>query len=129
MTVIATNGGLLEIPLQRDCIILAPAQRLELWVDFSDHTVGEQLRLVKLPSAAPDGGAVFPVLTVQIEREESASETLPERLSTIALHNEAEAVNRRAPRDFTLAMERGMNWSINGRTFEMTDVVRDQIQI
>ena len=127
MTVIATNGGLLEKPIQRDYITLAPAQRLELWMDFSGHSVGEQLRLVNLPSAAPDGGTVFPVLTVQIEREESASETLPERLSTITWHNEAEAVNRRSPRDFTLAMERGMNWSINGRTFEMTDVARDEI--
>jgi len=127
LTVIATSGGLLEKPVQRDYITLAPAQRLELWVDFSDRSVGEQLRLVNLPSAAPDGGAVFPVLTIQIEREESASETLPEHLSTITWHNEAEAVNRRSPRDFTLAMGRGMSWSINGRTFEMTDVARDEI--
>jgi len=127
LTVIATDGGLLEKPNQRDYITLAPAQRVELWVDFSGRSKGEQMRLVNLPSAAPDGGALFPVMTAQIDREETVSLTLPERLSTITWHNQAEAVNQRAPRDFTLAMGGGMGWSINGRTFEMTNVASDEI--
>jgi FtsP/CotA-like multicopper oxidase with cupredoxin domain len=127
LTVIATDGGLLEKPIQRDTITLAPAQRVELWVDFSGRSVGDQMRLVNLPSAAPDGGTLFPVMTVQIDREVSVSMMLPERLSTITWRNEAAAVNHRAPRSFTLAMGGGMGWTLNGRTFEMTDVARDEV--
>ncbi len=126
MTVIATTGGLLEKPAQREYITLAPAQRVDVWVDFSGRQVGEQLRLVSLPSAAPDGGA-FPVATVRFEREESVSQPLPERLSTIVWHNPAEAVNGNAPRSFTLMMGMGRGWTINGRTFEMTAVAQDEI--
>ncbi len=127
LTVIATTGGLLEKPLQREYITLAPAQRLELWVDFSNRAVGDELRLVNLPSAAPDGGSTFPVLSVKVEREESASERLPERLSTTTWHNRDEAVNRNSPREFTLAMTMGQGWTLNGRSFEMTDVAKDEI--
>ena len=126
LTVIATTGGLLEKPVQREYITLAPAQRVELWVDFSGRTVGEELRLVNLPSAAP-GSSAFPVARITIEREESAASPLPERLSTITWHKEAEAVNRNTPRTFTLAMGMGRGWSINGRTFKMTEVARDEI--
>ena len=34
MTVIATDGGLLEKPVQRPYITLAPGERVELWADF-----------------------------------------------------------------------------------------------
>jgi len=127
LTVIATTGGLLEQAVQRDYITLAPAQRLELWVDFSDRTVGDTLRLVNLPAATPGGNATFPVLTVKVERQETATATLPERLSTITWHHEADAVNRRSPRQFTLAMSMGRGWTLNGRSFEMTDVAPDEI--
>ena len=127
LTVIGTDGGLLEHPVEKEYITLAPAQRIELWVDFSGRSVGDQLRLINLPSAAPDGGATYPVLNVEIERDESTSETLPDQLSIITGHNENQAVNRNSPRDFDLAMEMGMRWTINGRTFEMTDVARDEI--
>ncbi len=126
LTVIATTGGLLEKPVRREYVTLAPAQRVELWVDFSGRTAGEELRLVSLPSAAP-GGSAFPVLNVKVARQESSTETLPERLSTITWHNEAEAVNRSTPRTFTLAMSMGRGWSLNGRTFQMTEVAQDEI--
>ena len=127
LTVIATNGGLVEKPIQRDYITLAPAQRVELWVDFSDRAVGDKLRLINLPSATPGGGTIFPILSVEVKHEESASEALPERLSTITWHDEAQAINRRSPREFILAMSMGRGWTLNGRTFEMTDVARDEI--
>lgn len=126
LTVIGTDGGLLEHPVQKEYIALAPAQRLDLWVDFSDRTVGEQVRLVNLPSAVPDGVA-FPVLNVQVERKDSGTGELPKNLSTIISYSEAETANRRSPREFTLAMEMGMRWNINGRTFGMEDVARDEI--
>jgi blue copper oxidase len=127
MTVIATDGGLLEKPLQKNAITLAPAQRIEIWVDFSGREVGERLRLVSLPSAAPDGRLAFPILTIQIDRSVTVSAPLPAQLSRLGLRDEAQAVNRRSPRDFDLSMGMGMGWTINSRTFEMNDVARDEV--
>ncbi|HKJ27411.1 MAG TPA: multicopper oxidase domain-containing protein, partial [Anaerolineales bacterium] len=126
LTVIATDGGLLEAPVQKDAVTLAPAQRIELWMDFSERELGDSLRLMNIPHAAPGGGTSFLVLTAVVDRAESVSATLPERLSTVAWRNEADAVNRRSPRDFSLAMGRGMQWMLNGRTFEMTNVADNE---
>jgi FtsP/CotA-like multicopper oxidase with cupredoxin domain len=126
LTVIATDGGLLEKPLQKNTVTLAPAQRIELWVDFSGREVGELVRLVNLPFAAPGGGSSFTILSVEVDRAETAAETLPERLSTVAWRDEADAVNRRSPRDFSLTMGRGMQWMLNERTFEMTAVADNE---
>lgn len=129
MTVIATDGGLLEQSIQKETITLAPAQRIDLWMDFSGREVGSQVRLINLPSAAPGGGAAFPIMTTQIDYAENISATMPERLPMIHWHNEADAINRLSPRNFTLAMSAGMGmgWTINGRTFEMTNVAQDEV--
>jgi len=127
LMVIATDGGLLEKPIQKDYVTLAPAQRLDLWVDFSERAVGEQIRLINLPSAAPDGGVLFPILTARVERKSNTSIQLPERLSTLNLRGEADAINSRSPREFQLKVGMGMGWTINGRTFEMTAIARDEI--
>ena len=125
--IIATDGGLLEKPLDQQYISLAPAQRVEIWVDFSKRAVGDTLRLINFPSEVPDGGGKFTIMNVNVERTESVSAPLPETLSTIIWHNEAEAVNLRSPREFVLAMGGGMGWTLNGRTFEMTSVAQDEI--
>ena len=45
LTVIGTDGGLLAAPLQRDYVMLAPAERVDLWVDFGRWTAGTELTL------------------------------------------------------------------------------------
>lgn len=140
LTVIATDGGLLEQPVRRDYVTLAPGERVELWADFSERSVGTEVWLQSLPfrgatasgmgmmgsSSRLANGAPFDVLRVRIEREEAETRSLPEQLSTIRWNAIEEAVNRRKPRTFELAM-RHMNWLINGRTFEMDAVARDEV--
>lgn len=145
MTVIGTDGGLLEKPLQRPYVTLAPAQRLELWMDFSQRAIGDELTLRSLPfegamsmggmmgggmmgMMAQSGlanGAPFPVLKVRIERREKTTSALPNRLTPIPAPSLEEAVNRGRPRVFNLTMSR-MQWSIDGRTFEMTEVADEE---
>ncbi|MGB7420773.1 MAG: multicopper oxidase family protein [Comamonas sp.] len=48
LTVIATGGGLLERPVQKDYVMLTPGQRIELWADFGKDAVGTQLTLMSL---------------------------------------------------------------------------------
>ena len=127
LTVIGTDGGLLEKPLEREYITLAPAQRIDLWVDFSMDEVGTERNLVSLPFAAYGGSSSYRVMSVNVEKAAQVSVVLPEKLSTLTLHDTDKAVNRRSPRRFEMAMGAGMRWSLNGRTFEMDSVADDEI--
>lgn len=141
LTVIATDGGLLEKPAQRSYVTLAPAERVELWVDFSGHPVGKELRLQSLAFSGAEAGGMgmmmgrspslvdgseFTVLRARVERESKEKQALPERLSTIQRYRVGDAVNQASPRPFNLAMQR-MLWTINGRTFEMEGVAEGEI--
>jgi FtsP/CotA-like multicopper oxidase with cupredoxin domain len=124
-TVIGTDGGLLEKPVERPYLTLAPAERMEIWVDFSDRPVGSELNLVSLPfSTGSFNSGQFPILTVQVDREATDNVTLPTQLSAPNFFDEADATRTR---EVELAMQMGRGWSLNGRTFEMTAVVNDEI--
>ena len=56
MTVIGTDGGLLERPVSRRAVTLAPAQRVELWLDLTDRAVGSSLELRSEAFPVADGG-------------------------------------------------------------------------
>ena len=127
ITILGTDGGLLEEPVQRDYITLAPAQRVELWVDFSKDKVGSEKSLVSLPFTAYGGGSTYTLFSAQIEKDVNVSAPLPQKLSSIISHDEEKAVNRLSPRSIVMAMGSGMQWSLNGRTFEMDSVDKDEI--
>ncbi len=138
LTVIATDGGLLEAPVTRDYITLAPGERVELWADFSSRT-GSEMRLVSLPfsefsssggmmgggSSLPNG-APLDILSLKVGEKGADVSRLPTHLSTIERHRVEDTVNQNSPRSFTLAMQ-GMTHAINGRVFEMDAVARDEV--
>lgn len=144
LTVIGSDGGLLEVPLERPYVTLSPGERVELWVDFSGRTVGSQLILKSLPFTGVEmggtlmGGMEMPetttlphgeettVLKVNVVQESTEVLTLPERLSTIERYTLSDAVNADAPRIFEIAMLNEV-WSLNGRSFEMDAVADDEI--
>ncbi len=143
LTVIGTDGGLLETPAQRSYVMLGPAERIELWVDFSRYPVGSETALISLPfdggilsggrmgrgmmgsGAALPNGAGFPIFKVRVNRREEASPALPKQLSTIKRYRVADAVNADHPKRFNLVMSH-MTWTINGRTFRMDQVDNDE---
>ncbi len=148
LTAIGTDDGLLERPVQKPYLTFAPGQRRELWVDFSDYPVGTELRLESLPFEGVEAGgtmmegmggmsgmntgddpalpqgAPFPVLTVRVASEASETDTLPERLTTVETLDASAAVNADEPRVFALAA-RGMEWTINGETYDMGNINPD----
>jgi FtsP/CotA-like multicopper oxidase with cupredoxin domain len=140
MTVIATDGGLLERPARRDYVVLSPGERVELWADFAGRKVGAELRLQSLPffggtvgemgvmggGLALPNGDEFTVMRAYIEREAAGTIELPERLSMPQFYRPEDATNRRRPRTFEITMHR-MQWLLNGRTFEMEKVARDEV--
>ncbi len=145
LTVIGTDGGLLERPVHKDYVMLAPAERVELWADFSKDDVGTQLMLMSLafegsmggmmgggPMAAMMGnsslaaGARFPIFKVNVARKTNARLELPERLSAVSWPRLQDAVNRAKPRTFRITMAQ-MQWGFNGRSFEMTAVAPNEV--
>jgi len=48
ITVIGTDGGLLEKPTTKPYVMLAPGERVEVWADFSGRNVGDELMLNSL---------------------------------------------------------------------------------
>ena len=97
LPIIATDGGLLEKPVQRRYVFLAPGERIELWADFSDSPLGFETGLVSLPfdpgasgrgmMMGPGGelplGAGFSIFKVKVSRNVNHSIELPQKLSEV----------------------------------------------
>lgn len=49
--IIGSDGGLLPAPLRSSVLLVAPAERYDVVVDFADYPVGTELELVSLPPA------------------------------------------------------------------------------
>jgi FtsP/CotA-like multicopper oxidase with cupredoxin domain len=138
LVVIGTDGGLLESPTQTSYLMLAPGERVEVWVDFGAYPLGTERSLVSLPfdgmtpvgmgpmgaAGMPQGGSLT-ILKVKVDRASSERGGLPKRLSTIERYRIAEARNAEAPRRIQATMQH-MGFGINGRTFEMTAVAPDE---
>lgn len=149
LTIIGTDGGLLEKVVYRRYAFLSPSERLEIWADFSDDPVGYKTSLLSLPfetggmgggrmgrgmmmggrmgqNQRLPSGVTFPVLKVNVTRPVKTNYHLPEILSEIGPAKPKDAVNYFRPRQFYLTM-RHMQWTINGRVFQMEEVADDEI--
>ncbi len=143
LTIIGTDGGLLPAPVQRPYVYLSPGERLELWVDFGPRPVGHQTALVSLPfdpgragrgrmgRGGPQGGplpngAGLSLFRVSVTQRSTTAERLPKKLAAFPPLQPHGALNAGNPRQFHLTM-RHMQWSINGRLFEMDAVAEEEI--
>src|SRR5690606_7166256 len=59
LTVVATDGGLLEKPVRRPYLTLAPGERVDLWADFSAIENRKEVNLVSLPFTLPTMGGMM----------------------------------------------------------------------
>ena len=59
MTVIGTDGGLLDRPMTQRYVTLAAAQRVDLWLDLSERPVGTTLELRSVAFEESDAGMVM----------------------------------------------------------------------
>ncbi|MEO8123931.1 MAG: multicopper oxidase domain-containing protein [Burkholderiales bacterium] len=139
LTVIATGGGLLAAPLQRDYVMLPPADRIELWVDFAKWAPGRApvLRSLAFDAGMSMGsmgmggrmgagatladGAAFDIQRFDIGAGKAHADVLPATLSRIDPPQPQRAVNAGKPKVFEITMGM-MKWGINGASFEMLGV-------
>jgi FtsP/CotA-like multicopper oxidase with cupredoxin domain len=137
LAIIGTDGGLLERPVMRPYVTLSPAERVDIWVDFSQRSIGTELTLQSLTfdgemamggmmgNASLPNGASFPVLKVRVERRVNTKDELPKRLASLPVALPRDAINARAPKVFNITMGM-MVWGINGRSFDMDSVTKTE---
>ena len=140
--VIGTDGGLLEKPVEKPYVMLAPGERVELWADFSRLKLGAEIALQSLTfegaddhggmmggmmssGGGPEQGTPMTLFKVKVEREEKETLSLPRALSSITRLQAEQAVNAASPRQVGLTLN-GMQWLINNRAFEMDSVLPEE---
>jgi FtsP/CotA-like multicopper oxidase with cupredoxin domain len=131
MTLIGGDGGLLDRARTQSSVTLAPGQRADVLLDLSAHARGAQveLRSLAFPSAAVGRagmmgetsplpqGAPLTLMTLRVSGAQGPRFQVPARLSTHDVQEVPSAPVRRVPLTFM-----HMNWFLDGRVFDMTDV-------
>jgi FtsP/CotA-like multicopper oxidase with cupredoxin domain len=141
---VGTDQGLLTRPHRRSTLTLAPAERADVVVDFTEHAVGSQISLVN----RLDERAMGQVMRFDVARRAGDDSHVPERLSTIERLDPASVVTTR---DFHLSLGTRLGqggshsshgsagggsgdggglamWSINGRPYEPgVDIARPRL--
>lgn len=145
ITVIGVDGGLLEYPEQHGFVMLAPGERLDIWMDFSERAINTELTLRSISFAASmhgggmgmmgggmmsdspmPSGTDYPVLKVRVTKKEQSNTTLPKVLTSITALRVTDAQNAANPKTITLSM-RHMSAFLNGRSYKMNDIQPDEI--
>jgi len=135
---IASDGGLLPAPEARPFLVLGPAERAELWIDFHDESAGSRIALIAEPldfggtgmgmmggmmglgmggGVGPQSAAPHPFALFTVGRG-VGRQALPARLAELA---PVVAPQESKRREFAITLDR-MRWGINGRMFEMDEV-------
>lgn len=141
LTIIGTDGGLLERAVQRDYVMLAPGERIELWAEFSGRPIDSILQLRSLQFSGAEvgmggggqtlpNGAPFTVMRVQMTGRTSQTGLLPVQLSTLNRNRIEDAVNRNAPRSFAVSIgmiSGGMRWVLNGRPYQESELAINEV--
>lgn len=149
VTVIGTDGGLLETPVNKPYVMLAPGERLDVWADFSGRKVGSQLVLrsrafsgvlpqmaermmggggqgrrggMGMHGSALPVGSDYPIFSIKVTRQVSDSPTLPNQLSKISHYTLNDTANPNKPVPIAIS-EGPMRMVLNGRPYAFNDIL------
>lgn len=144
--VIGNDGGLLDKPYSASEVFLAPGERLDILLDASKLSKGDEVYLRSLAFDSLEGGGMmggmmgvmgsaslangdaFNIMKLAVTQPSGAAQSLPARLSQVAPIKTAGA----AVRMINLEMAQ-MRWLINGNTYQMDvfpiEVKRNTVEI
>jgi FtsP/CotA-like multicopper oxidase with cupredoxin domain len=133
LVAIGSDTGLLPQPVAKPFIMLAPGERVELWVDFSKLSVGQEFKLISEAFAGAQvgfgggqiNGTAIDVMRVRIDRQEQESLTLPNSLVEVQRHRIQDAINGNSPRAIPITFD-GM-FLLNNAPFEANTVAPNEI--
>ncbi|HET6741717.1 MAG TPA: multicopper oxidase domain-containing protein [Kribbella sp.] len=119
---IGSDGGLLDKPVDHETVVIAPAERFDVVVDFSQYQPGDEVTVVnKL-----DGDAN--VMRFRIARKAADDTRVPETLSTYAVTPRPSGVVRREWRFRRGDAGGHKGWTINGKAFD-PQVMQAQVKL
>jgi FtsP/CotA-like multicopper oxidase with cupredoxin domain len=132
--VIGSDGGLLPEPVEMTSLRLAPAERYEIVIDFSEYPVGSRVHLHNClkqtsgrkpeddPGDELDMDDCVPLIEFQIARDEEDPSTIPDVLHpAVAAYIDEHLTERPGlqVKNSTFRLERGNGaWQINGRFYD-----------
>lgn len=140
LTAIGTDACLLPKPETRPYIMLAPGERVDLWLDFSGRTVGSQLVLYSLPFSGTQPkmaekmkgmgmmhkrlaqGVKFAIATFKVTEQVSDSPKLPDSLVAFQRLTLNDVDNADKPIPIGISMK-PMHPLLNGKSFAMDKVL------
>jgi spore coat protein A len=119
---IGSDGGLLDKPIEHTTLVLAPAERFDVIVDFSQYQPGDEVTVVnKL-----DGNAN--VLRFKVARKAADDTSIPATLSSYAVTPRPAGAVRREWRFRRGDAGGHRGWTINGKAFD-PEVMQAQVKL
>ncbi|WP_414839172.1 multicopper oxidase family protein [Carnobacterium sp. TMP28] len=112
---IASDGGFLEESIEMDDVTLAPAERAEILVDFSDYKVGDKVTFKDANNN---------LMTINIVEESNQELSIPKKLVDIPKYDRKDSLRSR---DFVMS-GMGPMVAINGKQMDM-DRIDEELKI
>jgi spore coat protein A len=111
---IGSDGGLLAAPIHHRTIRIAPAERFDVVIDFSQFRVGAAVTLINKAAGGTPAGQIMRFHVTRSERDDSQ---VPATLATDVPEPDRSAAT--VTRIFNFSYRRGMkSWNINGKPFD-----------
>jgi|GEM_PF-293172 len=134
--VVGTDGGLLDNPVLTDHVMLSAGERAEIVVDFGNYALGDDVMLVSRAFSGGGGmmggggtlanGAAFNIMQFQVASVENDDVNLYTSLPASADINTRLSATGATTRSFVMSVQMimgvGMQFQINGKTFDMNRV-------
>ncbi|GAA1551936.1 multicopper oxidase family protein [Kribbella lupini] len=111
---IGSDGGLLGAPVEHETLVVAPAERFDVVVDFSQYTVGTQVTLTNKLGT----GRATQVMRFVVARKAVDDSNVPAKLSSYAALPEPAGLVRRKWRFRRGQAGEHRGWTINGKPFD-----------
>ncbi|MER7248232.1 multicopper oxidase domain-containing protein [Kribbella sp. NPDC000426] len=119
---IGSDGGLLDVPVEHKTVVIAPAERFDVVVDFSQYQPGDEVTLVnKLDNNAN-------VMRFKVARKAVDESNIPAKLSSYAVTPRPAGVVRREWRFRRGSAGDHRGWTINGKAFDPA-VMQAQVKL
>jgi spore coat protein A len=109
--IVASDGGLLEAPLEATSLPLTEAERYDIVVDFGMAPLGAKFTLV---NSEPTSPVITKVMQFVVDRREADASSVPAQLSEITRLQESDSAGTQQF-SFELA---GESWTMNGLVFD-----------
>ncbi len=112
---IASDGGLLNVPVSRASITIGSGERIEIVIDFAQYPIGTSVILRNLDTTSP---AIPDIMRFDITHDEVDNSSIPAKLRPLRRIPESSATVKRS---FTMqqTLEKGRYlWTINGLLYD-----------